>query len=92
MSVHELRQYVGLSTRSFFCLYLSMRASFALFAVRLGEPMVMLGTAFNSIVLASVTVMTEQRMLSRWPPERAALYREYMRSTSPCVPWFRRST
>lgn len=66
--------------------------SFALFAVRLGEPMVMLGTAFNSIVLASVTVMTEQRMLSRWPPERAALYREYMRSTSPCVPWFRRST
>ena len=25
-------------------------------------------------------------MLDNWPTERAALYREYMRSTSACVP------
>ena len=45
--------------------------SFSLFAVRLGAPYVMCGTAFNSIILATVTVMTEERMLSRWPAKRA---------------------
>ena len=49
------------------------------------------GTAFNSVILATVTVMTEQKMLTNWPPARAALYREYMRATSPCVPWFPRT-
>ena len=62
--------------------------SFALFAGRLGGWWAFCGTAFNSLVLASVTVMTEQRMLTRWPKERAALYREYVRTTSACVPWF----
>ncbi len=44
------------------------------------------GALFNSLVLASVTVMTERRMLENWPADRAALYREYMRTTSACVP------
>ena len=61
--------------------------SFGGFAVRLGQPVWLLGTAFNSIILATVTVMTEQRMLTRWSAERAALYREYIRTTSPCIPW-----
>jgi steroid 5-alpha reductase family enzyme len=65
--------------------------SFGLFAVGLGEWRVLWGTAFNSLILATVTVMTEQRMLTRWAPERAALYREYMRTTSPCIPWFVRA-
>jgi hypothetical protein len=44
------------------------------------------GALFNSLVLASVTVMTERRMLDNWPKARAALYGEYMRTTSACVP------
>jgi steroid 5-alpha reductase family enzyme len=65
--------------------------SFAGFAVRLGEWPLVAGTAFNSVVLATVTLMTEERMLSRWTAKRAALYREYMRTTSPCIPWFKRA-
>ena len=49
----------------------------------------LMGTAFNSLVLATVTQMTETRMLTRWPPERVAAYKEYMRTTSPCIPWFK---
>ena len=64
--------------------------SFALFAGRLGGWWAFGGTAFNSIILATVTVMTEERMLANWTPERAALYRAYMKRTSPCVPWFPR--
>ena len=65
--------------------------SFSGFAVRLGQPHFVLGTAFNSVILATVTVMTEQRMLTRWSKERAALYREYIATTSPCIPWFPRA-
>jgi len=65
--------------------------SFGLVAVGVGEWHVLWGTAFNSLILATVTVMTETRMLTRWAPERAQLYREYMRTTSPCIPWFRRA-
>ena len=49
----------------------------------------LIGTAFNSLILATVTFMTEERMLTRWAPRRAALYREYIRTTSPCIPWFK---
>lgn len=62
--------------------------SFAGFAVRLGQPIWVLGTAFNSLILATVTIMTEERMLTRWSADRVALYKEYMRTTSPCIPWF----
>ena len=62
--------------------------SFAGMAVHLGQPVMLAGTAFNSLILAVVTLMTEERMLTGWTPPRAALYREYMRTTSPCIPWF----
>lgn len=61
--------------------------SLALFAVRLGHPWAILGTAFNSVVLAIVTGMTEARMLRN--PARADLYRAYQQQTSILVPWFK---
>ena len=66
--------------------------SFSAFAVRLGQPIWVLGTAFNSLILATVTFMTEERMLTRWSKERVELYREYIRTTSPCIPWFPRAS
>ena len=50
-----------------------------------GEPWVVVGTAINSAVLASVTVMTERRMLA--VPERAEAFRAYQRRTSVLIPW-----
>ena len=64
--------------------------SFAGFSVCLGEWYMLAGTAFNSVILATVTLMTEERMLKNWSAARAKLYREYMRTTSPCIPWFKR--
>lgn len=61
--------------------------SFAGFAVALGQWYMAAGTLVNSVVLAVVTIMTEQKMLRQWEPPRAALYREYIRTTSPLVPW-----
>jgi len=68
---------------------------YAIFSAGLGQWYMFAGTFFNSLVLASVTVMTEQRMLRNWTQERADLYREYMRTTSPLIPlprfpWFGR--
>ena len=60
--------------------------SFGIFAVNVGQWYMLWGALFNSLVLASVTVMTETRMLKNWPPERVKLYRAYMRRTGPCVP------
>ena len=65
--------------------------SFSLFSVGLGQPAMLVGTAFNTCVLLAVSLMTEERMLSRWLPARAALYREYMRVTSPIVLWPQRA-
>ncbi|CAD7930717.1 unnamed protein product, partial [Amoebophrya sp. A25] len=45
--------------------------SIALFAVGLGAYWTTVGTMLNSIVLAIVTVMTEQKMLQNWPTDRA---------------------
>jgi len=59
--------------------------SIAGFGVALGEPWVAVGTAFNSCVLAGVTVMTERRMLAK--ASRAAQYADYRRRTSVWVPW-----
>ena len=33
--------------------------------------------------------MTEQRMLKNWEASRADKYREYMRTTSVLIPWFK---
>lgn len=62
--------------------------SFAGFAALLGQPYMFAGTAFNSLILATVTFMTEAKMLKGWEPARAELYRAYIRTTSPLVPWF----
>merc|ERR1719433_1477369 len=60
--------------------------SIALFSIPRGDWWAASGTLFNSLILVSVTLMTENRMLSRWPLERAERYREYQRTTSPWVP------
>ena len=51
--------------------------SFALFSINCGQSWCVIGTLFNSIVLAIVTVMTENKMLKEWSPERVALYKDY---------------
>jgi steroid 5-alpha reductase family enzyme len=63
--------------------------SIAGFGVVCGEPWVIAGTAFNSAVLAAVTIMTERRMLEI--PERRDLYAAYRRRTSVWIPWWPRS-
>jgi steroid 5-alpha reductase family enzyme len=62
--------------------------SIAGFGVACGEPWVAIGTAFNSVVLAAVTVMTERRMLA--VPERREAFEAYRRRTSVWVPWWPR--
>jgi len=59
--------------------------SMAAFGVVCGEPWVVIGTLLNSCVLASVTVMTEQRMLEI--PERRKAYLAYRERTSVWIPW-----
>lgn len=57
-----------------------------LYAVAAGQAWCLVGAAFNSLVLAQVTSMTEQRMLTRWPEQRAELYRQYQRATGVWLP------
>ena len=57
----------------------------ALWGAWLGEPWVIAGAAFNSVILAVVTVMTERRILAR--PSRRAAYQDYQRRTSVWLPW-----
>lgn len=58
--------------------------SLSLFAVNVGQPWAVAGTAFNSCVLAYVTVMTEQKMMAK--PERRELFGDYCRRTSVLIP------
>jgi steroid 5-alpha reductase family enzyme len=60
--------------------------SVAGFGAICGEPWVVVGTAFNSIVLAAVTVMTERRM--RAVPERREAFEAYCSRTSVWIPWW----
>jgi steroid 5-alpha reductase family enzyme len=62
--------------------------SIAGFGLVCGEPWVAIGAAFNSTVLAAVTVMTERRMLA--VPERRAAFEIYRRRTSVLIPWWPR--
>ena len=62
--------------------------SLALFAVQVGQPLAIVGTFFNSFILAVVTEMTEGKMLREWPQERAKLFKEYQKTTSALIPWF----
>lgn len=63
--------------------------SIAGFGLACGEPWVVIGTAFNSCVLAGVTFMTERRILLK--QSRAAQYADYRRRTSVWIPWPPRS-
>ena len=60
--------------------------SISLFAANVGHPEAMVGTVLNSLVLLTVTFMTEAKMLREWAPSRAQLYREYRRTTSMWLP------
>ena len=59
--------------------------SIAGFGMVCGEPWTAIGTALNSCVLATVTVMTEHRMLD--VPARREAYQGYRRRTSVWLPW-----
>jgi steroid 5-alpha reductase family enzyme len=50
-----------------------------------GEPWVVVGTVFNSLVLVGVTIMTERRILD--VPERREAYAAYRTRTSAWIPW-----
>lgn len=60
--------------------------SLVLFSIHLGHWWDGIGATINSIVLAVVTIMTEERMLLGWKRDRAALYRKYQRTTSVWIP------
>lgn len=61
--------------------------AFALFAWDSGYfALVCLGPFINSLVLAYVTVLTEQRIIER-APARRTLYQQYQRETSVLIPW-----
>ena len=51
-----------------------------------GQPWVIVGTFFNSCILARVTVMTERRMVA--VPSRAEAFRDYQKTTSVWLPWW----
>jgi len=60
-----------------------------IFAWNLGHAWMAGGAFVNSICLAIVSVMVEERMMRK--KERQALLREYINSTSVMVPWFKKS-
>ncbi|MEW5303533.1 MAG: hypothetical protein WDW36_006215 [Sanguina aurantia] len=59
------------------------------FALSVGQPWMMVGALLNSLSLVVVTYMVEARMMRR--PERRAQFRAYQATTSPLVPWFKRT-
>lgn len=59
------------------------------FAWNLGHGWTFVGSLINSMCLAYVTVLVEQRMLKQ--EYRAEAYRLYQKTTSVWVPWFRSS-
>ena len=60
--------------------------SLGLFGVASGHSWTLCGTAFNSVIMAHVTTMTEGRMRSR--PDRKELFENYCKNTSVLIPWF----
>lgn len=60
-----------------------------IFAWNLGHGWTFVGALINSMCLAYVTVLVEQRMLKQ--EYRAEAYKLYQKTTSACVPWFRSS-
>lgn len=58
----------------------------SLFAVNVGWVYAIWGTVLNSVVLATVTVMVEKRMVER--KHRARAFIDYKQKTSVWIPWF----
>lgn len=61
----------------------------SLFALSVGQGWTSIGAAVNSLCLAYVTVLVERRMLKK--ESRAEAYREYQRTTSVWIPWFKKT-
>lgn len=64
--------------------------SVGIFAWNLGQPWMMAGAFVNSVCLAIVSVMVEERMLRK--KEREAILREYFATTSVMIPFFKFSS
>lgn len=62
----------------------------AIFGCNLGQKWTMVGSLVNSMCLAYVTILVEERMLKQ--DYRAEAYRQYQKTTSVWVPWFRSAT
>ena len=61
----------------------------AIFAWNLGYGWTFVGAFLNTLCLAYVTKLVEQRMLK--PDYRAEAYRQYQKTTSVWIPWFKSS-
>ncbi|KAG1354743.1 hypothetical protein COCNU_07G008550 [Cocos nucifera] len=61
-----------------------------LFAWNIGQGWMFIGPLVNSLCLAYVTVLVEQRMLKK--EYRAEAYWQYQKTTSVWIPWFKTST
>lgn len=62
----------------------------AIFGCNLGQQWTLVGSLVNSMCLAYVTILVEERMLKQ--DYRAEAYRQYQKTTSVWVLWFRSST
>lgn len=60
-----------------------------IFAWNLGQGWTLVGSLVNTMCLAYVTVLVEQRMLKQ--SHRSEAYRVYQKTTSVWVPWFKSS-
>lgn len=60
-----------------------------LFAWNLGHGWTFVGSLINSLCLAYVTILVEERMLKK--ESRAHAYRLYQKTTSVWIPWFKSS-
>ncbi|KAG6476544.1 hypothetical protein ZIOFF_065786 [Zingiber officinale] len=63
--------------------------SLFLFAWNVGQGWMFVGPLGNTLCLAYVTVLVERRMLKK--DHRAEAFREYQRTTSVWIPWFKRT-
>lgn len=61
----------------------------AIFAWNLGHGWTSVGAFLNTVCLAHVTKLVEQRMLKQ--DYRAEAYRQYQKTTSVWIPWFKSS-
>ncbi|CAA6656434.1 unnamed protein product [Spirodela intermedia] len=60
-----------------------------LFALNVGQGWTSIGAAINSLSLVYITVLVERQMLRK--KSRTEAYREYQRTTSVWIPWFKKT-